>query len=589
MRGPLRGIWGRQTPHKDKRMIVVAKDGSGDYTSLQQAIDEAPEGRRAPTLILVRPGVYEERVVVHKDNLRIVGGDCENTVITGRACAKDPRPDGTEKTTFLSATLITAANNIEIENLTIRNDAGDGRDVGQAVAVYAAGDRGIWRGCRLIAHQDTLYCGPLRDPDVLEDIAPRTGTAERSPLVQDGPLTRSRQYFESCYIQGDVDFIFGCYRAWFENCTLYMNARGGWYTAANTHPDQPHGFVFHRCRLTGECEPGAAFLGRPWRSGARTVFLECGMDEHVAPAGFADWNAERRISDRCGEWRTSGARADQTLRHPAQKRFSDEEAAQLTIPEVLGGWDGWQPDKRIPTWFMCGDSTMAVYPEDRAPMTGWGQALQSLVPNGVFIQDEAVNGRSSKSFIDERRLENIDACLRPGDRLIVSFSHNDEKSDPLRYTSPEETFPAYLTRYLETARRHGAEPILATPICRRNFAEDGSLVFTHGAYPQAIRDLAGREGVRMVDLEKATAALLRREGAEGTPRLFCHVPAGSPNYPDGLKDNSHLQVAGAVAVAQRFLQGLAGQADWDDEPLEGESAPQRFESLINQEDHVVQS
>ena len=262
---------------------------------------------------------------------------------------------------------------------------------------------------------------------------------------------------------------------------------------------------------------------------------------------------------------------------------------RLTIPEVIGGWDGWQPDKRIPTWFMCGDSTMAVYPEDRAPMTGWGQALQSLVPNGVFIQDEAVNGRSSKSFIDERRLENIDACLRPGDRLIVSFSHNDEKSDPLRYTSPEETFPAYLTRYLETARRHGAEPILATPICRRNFVEDGSLVFTHGAYPQAIRDLAGREGVWMVDLEKATAALLRREGAEGTPRLFCHVPAGSPNYPDGLKDNSHLQVAGAVAVAQRFLQGLAGQGDWDDEPLEGESAPQRFESLINQEDHVVQS
>ena len=568
-------------------MIIVAKDGTGDYISLQQAIDEAPEGHRAPTLILVRPGTYEERIVVHKENLRIVGVDSETTIITASACAKDLRPDGTEKTTFLSATLITAARNIEIENLTIRNDAGDGRLVGQAVAVYAAGDRGIWRNCRLIAHQDTLYCGPLRVPDVVEDIAPRDGIAERCTLVQDGPMTRSRQYFDSCWIQGDVDFIFGCYRCWFENCTLFMNKRGGWYTAANTHPAQPHGFVFHRCRLTGACEPGEAFLGRPWRSGARTVFLACDMDKHVAPVGFTDWDTTRRISDRCGEWHTTGVHADQSDRHPAQKRFSDEEAAQLTIPEVLGGYDGWQPDVRIPTWFLCGDSTMAVYPEDRTPMTGWGQTLQSLLPASVFVQDEAVNGRSSKSFIDERRLENIDACLRPGDRLIVSFSHNDEKSDPLRYTSPEETFPAYLSCYLETARRHGAEPILATPICRRNFAADGTLIFTHGAYPQAIRDLAAREGVRMVDLEKATASLLRREGPKGTPRLFCHVPQGSPNYPDGLVDNSHLQVAGAVAVAQLFLRGLAGLSDWDQEPLEGESVPHHFESLINQEDHVL--
>ena len=123
-------------------MIIVARDGSGDYTSLQAAIDAAPEGVRAPTLILVRPGLYEERVVVHKDNLRIVGADAASTVITGSACAKDLRADGTEKTTFLSATLLTSGRNIEVENLTVRNDAGDGRDVGQAVAVYAAGDRG---------------------------------------------------------------------------------------------------------------------------------------------------------------------------------------------------------------------------------------------------------------------------------------------------------------------------------------------------------------------------------------------------------------------------------------------------------------
>ncbi|MBQ6382586.1 MAG: hypothetical protein IJJ42_03160 [Clostridia bacterium] len=568
-------------------MIIVARDGSGDYTSLQAAIDAAPEGVRAPTLILVRPGLYEERVVVHKDNLRIVGADAASTVITGRACAKDLRADGTEKTTFLSATLLTSGRNIEVENLTVRNDAGDGREVGQAVAVYAAGDRGVWRNCRFIAHQDTLYCGPLRVPDVVEDIAPRDGSAERCPRVQDGPLTRSRQYFDSCWIQGDVDFIFGAYRCWFENCTLFMNERGGYYTAANTHPDQPHGFVFSRCRLTGACAAGAGYLGRPWRRGAATVFLACEMDEHVAPSGFADWDAGRPVTERCGEWHTSGAQADSSARHPAQKRLSDEEAAQLTPAEVLSGFDGWEPERRIPTWFMCGDSTMADYPEESAPMTGWGQALQSLLPAGVFVQNEAMNGRSSKSFIDERRLENIDACLRPGDKLIVSFSHNDEKADPLRHTSPEETFPAYLMRYIQTARNHGAEPVLATPICRRNFSPEGHLILTHGAYPQAIRDLAERENIRMVDLEKATAALLRREGPEGTTRFFCHVPAGSRNYPEGLKDNSHQQLAGAVRIAQFFLQGLRGLADWEDEPVTEDAGTRAFDSLISREDSVV--
>ena len=324
-------------------MIIVAKDGTGDFTSLQAAIDALPETPGdSPSVVLIRPGIYREKVVIHRDSVRLIGEDPENTVLTWNACAKDQYEDGTEKTTFLSATLMTTGRDIEVSNLTVRNDAGDGRVVGQAVAVYAAGDRGIWRGCRLIAHQDTLYCGPLRTPDVTKDIGPRHGCAEVHPLVQDGPRTFSRQYFEDCFIQGDVDFIFGCYFAWFERCTLFMNERGGFYTAANTHPALPFGFVFHRCTLTGACEPGQGFLGRPWRKGAATVFLECGMDEHVAPEGFCDWDEERVVTERCGEWRTSGVRADQSPRHPSQKRLTDEEAAQITLPRVLGGTDGWR-------------------------------------------------------------------------------------------------------------------------------------------------------------------------------------------------------------------------------------------------------
>ena len=161
--------------------------------------------------------------------------------------------------------------------------------------------------------------------------------------MEDGPLTGSRQYFEQCFIRGDVDFIFGPYRCWFERCTLFMNERGGWYTAANTNRDQPFGFVFHRCLLTGACTPGEGFLGRPWRRFARTVFLDCEMDAHVAPEGFSDWDAERVVTDRCGEWHTRGERADQRTRHPAQKRLTDGEAAELTAAKVLSGEDGWHP------------------------------------------------------------------------------------------------------------------------------------------------------------------------------------------------------------------------------------------------------
>jgi len=326
-------------------MIVVAKDGSGDFQSIQAAVDSLPEAAGShPSLVLVRAGEYREKVVIHRDHVRLVGEGPEQTVLTWNGCAMDQYADGTEKGTFLSSTLMTTGCDIEVQNLTIRNDAGDGRDVGQAVAVYAAGDRGTWRNCRLIAHQDTLFCGPVRMPNTLEDIGTRRGCAEAYNRVEDGPLTTSRQYFEDCWIQGDVDFIFGSYRCWFERCTLFMNARGGFYTAANTNQAQPFGFVFRRCRLTGACPSGEGYLGRPWRKYARTVFLECDMDEHVAPEGFCDWDTDRVVTDRCGEWHTTGARADQTVRHPSQKRLADEEALLITLSRVLGGSDGWQPD-----------------------------------------------------------------------------------------------------------------------------------------------------------------------------------------------------------------------------------------------------
>ena len=323
-------------------MIVVARDGTGDFTSIQAAINSIPADENAPQTILIRPGVYAGRVVVNRDNLRLVGQSRQETVITHSACANDLHPDGTARGTFLSFTMLVTGNDVTVENLTVRNDAGDGRKVGQAVAVYAAGDRGVWRHCDLIAHQDTLFCGPMF-PWVVKDIAPLESQAGCVENVGSCPEVQARQYFEDCLIRGDVDFIFGPWRCWFEDCTLYMNARGGWYTAANTPQAQPYGFIFHRCRLTGECAPGEGKLGRPWRAWAQTFFLACDMDECVSPRGFADWDDDRRVTARCGEWGTTGIRADTTVRHPAQALLNDEEAAGITMEKVLSGRDGWRP------------------------------------------------------------------------------------------------------------------------------------------------------------------------------------------------------------------------------------------------------
>ena len=312
---------------------IVSPDNTGDFLEIQAAVDSGAEE------IVVKPGVYRERVVIHRSGVHIIGGD--GAVLTFSNHATQKRPDGTDRGTFLSATLITLGDDITVENLTVRNDAGDGRVVGQAPAVYAAGDRGVWKNCRLIAHQDTLFCAPVTE-DVLSDLKPyECPTVEVAPAVNNAPVTKGRQLFEHCFIQGDVDFIFGSYRCWFEGCTLFMNARGGWYTAANTAKDQPWGFVFHNCRLTGACEPGAAYLGRPWREYARTLFLACDMDEHVSPRGFQDWDnwdGIRPVTQRCGEWGTTGVRADLSARHPGAKRLTDDEAMSIAPESVLNGW-----------------------------------------------------------------------------------------------------------------------------------------------------------------------------------------------------------------------------------------------------------
>jgi lysophospholipase L1-like esterase len=218
-------------------------------------------------------------------------------------------------------------------------------------------------------------------------------------------------------------------------------------------------------------------------------------------------------------------------------------AALAAVPLGLAVTGPAQAAGRRRTLYIAGDSTAAQKYADAAPETGWGMALPFFLREDLAVANHAVNGRSSKSFVDEGRLDAVLAAIRPGDLLLVQFGHNDEKSaDPTRYTEPWTTYQDHLRLYIEGARAHGARPVLATSVERRKFDADGNAVPTHGDYPAAMRALAEDERVALLDIEALSLALWQRLGVEETKKYF--------NWTATEQDNTHFNPPGAIAVAR---------------------------------------
>jgi lysophospholipase L1-like esterase len=198
---------------------------------------------------------------------------------------------------------------------------------------------------------------------------------------------------------------------------------------------------------------------------------------------------------------------------------------------------------------IAGDSTAAQKYADAAPETGWGMALPFFLHKELEVANHAVNGRSSKSFVDEGRLDALLAEIRHGDLLIVQFGHNDEKAtDPARYTEPWTSYQRYLRLYVDGARARGARPVLATSVERRRFDADGTALPTHGDYPAAVRALAEEEKVALLDIEALSLALWQRLGPEETKTYF--------NWTATEQDNTHFNPPGAIAVARLVAREL---------------------------------
>ncbi len=208
--------------------------------------------------------------------------------------------------------------------------------------------------------------------------------------------------------------------------------------------------------------------------------------------------------------------------------------------------------------YLAGDSTVSNYPSKEAPRAGWGQVLHKYFTNNVIVKNDAISGRSSKSFIDEGALKKILNQIKPNDYLLIQFGHNDEKkNDSARYTNPDTTFKSYLKQYIDGARKHKAIPILITPVARRDFDKNGKIVATHGKYPQAMKDLGKEENVPVIDLSTISQAYFGSLGAEKTKSIFLYLKPGyNKNYPKGAGDDTHFQENGANAVAKIIINEL---------------------------------
>ncbi|QHS62623.1 pectinesterase family protein [Chitinophaga agri] len=295
--------------------LVVAADGTGDYRTIQEAVNAVRDFTYFRVTIFIRKGIYHEKLCVPtwKCSITLQGEDRDSTIITnadysGKAYpGKDP--SGRDKFgTFTSYTVLVAGDDIIAENLTFENAAGR---VGQAVALHVEGDRCIFRNCRLLGNQDTLYAG-------------RAG---------------SRQYFRDCYIEGTTDFIFGASTVWFEGCTIHSK-RDSYITAASTTPHQPYGFVFSHCRVTADSIATRVFLGRPWRPYASTIFMYCTLGPQILPQGWHNWDKkENELTARYAEYNNTGAGAVTAERVVWSTQLSAKRAKDITLTKVFGTWD----------------------------------------------------------------------------------------------------------------------------------------------------------------------------------------------------------------------------------------------------------
>ncbi|WP_207531638.1 pectinesterase family protein [Desertivirga arenae] len=304
--------------------LTVAQDGSGDYKTIQAAVNSVRDLGQKRVKIFIKKGIYKEKVIIPswKTNISLIGESAASTVITGNDFSGKPVPNGKDNlglekfSTYTSYTLLVQGNDVVLENLTIENTAGR---VGQAVALHVEGDRTVVKNCRILGNQDTLY----------------TSKEE------------SRQYYENCEIEGTTDFIFGEATCVFQSCTI-RSLTNSYITASAQREAQRFGYVFFDCKLIANAEANKVYLGRPWRSYAKTVFIRTEMGAHIIPEGWNPWPGDKMFPNKektayYAEYQSKGPGANAEKRVEWSKQLSKKQAKQYTLENIFSKDLNWIP------------------------------------------------------------------------------------------------------------------------------------------------------------------------------------------------------------------------------------------------------
>lgn len=289
--------------------FVVAIDGSGNFKTVQEAINAVPDFRNKTTTIFIKKGTYKEKLVLaaSKRNVKFIGESLKETILTYDDYNQKKNIFGEEKGTSGSSSFYIYGEGFSAENITFENSSGP---VGQAVAVWAGGDKLIFNNCRFLGFQDTLYTYGANN----------------------------RQYYYNCYIEGTVDFIFGASTAWFESCTIFCK-KAGYITAASTADTTKFGYVFNKCKINGDAPANSFYLGRPWRPYAKVVYLNCELPGLINPQGWNNWSKESNEQTAYyAEYKSRGKGANANKRVAWSHQLTESEYKNYTLENVFRDW-----------------------------------------------------------------------------------------------------------------------------------------------------------------------------------------------------------------------------------------------------------
>ncbi|WP_332453974.1 pectinesterase family protein [Chryseobacterium aquaticum] len=294
--------------------ITVAQDGSGDFTSIQKAINSIRDFGPAEALVKIKAGTYHEKIVIpsSKHKITFQGANKENTIITNDDYSSKTDALGEKMTTFNSYTFLVMSDDIKISDITIQNSS---CNQGQAVALHVEGDRFMMKNSNILGCQDTVYTGG----------------------------SHSRQYYENCFIEGTTDFIFGSATVVFRNCIIKSLANS-YITAASTDQSKSFGYVFFDCKLIAKEGITKVFLGRPWRPYAKTVFINTEMGSHIVPEGWNPWKGDKMFPDKekttfYAEYGNKGEGGNISKRVSWSHQLTKKELKNYTLEKIFNGWN----------------------------------------------------------------------------------------------------------------------------------------------------------------------------------------------------------------------------------------------------------